>query len=75
MLREQVLAVVQQSHAGEPRDRHQSTCHRVVLDEDWEMGFRGLTGVRREVCQVVGQHAGPDDVDLEDIDIGRARRK
>ncbi len=72
MARQQVAAVIQQPHIDEPGQRDQAAAHEVVGDElREELAAHGCR-VGAQIDQVPGEDSGPDDVDLEDIEIRRA---
>src|SRR3546814_10131459 len=72
VLFQQIPPVVEQAGIDKPRHGHELIVHRVVGDQLLEMVLERLgRDVVPEVDQVAGEAARPDDVDLEDVDVGR----
>ncbi|MNF68453.1 hypothetical protein D3C84_503100 [compost metagenome] len=72
MLVEQILAVIQQARVGEPGHAHQPTVDGGVVQLCLEIALGGVGRQHlAQVEQVIGEHAGPDHIDLDDVDIGR----
>ena len=73
VLVEQVRAVVEHPRAETEGDRHHLVAHHGVLDVAGEVGGEFLVAeVRAQVDEVVGQDAGVDHVDPQDVDVAAA---
>jgi len=70
---EKIGAIVEDTRIGEPRYRLQFAVDRVILDDRFEVPGLGPVHVRRKIDEVRAQDAGPDHVDLEDVDVIRLR--
>ena len=75
ILRQQILAVIEQAGVDEPGHGDQFAVEGVVLHQGGKMLFFDTVGVGFEIDEVLAQNTRPDDVDLEHIDIGGARRQ
>ena len=75
VLLEQVLSIIHETRVGIDRHGDQLAVAGVVLDDGGEVILLGPFRIGREIDEMRAEDAGPDRIDLEDVDVAGAGRE